>query len=514
LTGEKLSAAQALRIGLIDRAFGTRSARVGFEHFVLQLQDGGAKRRRARRWNDRLTWRREREFTFAENRLRATVAPDHRAAHAALEIIARGARSGSAEGYSAERNAARDAAGWRVAPANLTPRERPTFLPIERVGIVGGGTIGSAIAQWAALGGCAVVVRDCNPAAARARITEQFRQAAAKRLIPVGDVASWSERIGCAESWDGFATADLVIEAIDESQSRKRRLLGELESIVRAATVLATTTTMLPVASLSGSLAHPERFIGMHVVHPAAGQRYVELTAGARADAAVLARVKAWLSTHGKIGIQTADRPGRVSGRILLPYLHEALQLAGEGVWIAETDRAMTRFGMSWGPFAALDEAGLDVIRSSLHGMKTAFGQALEPPPLLKQMTKSGWLGRKSGAGIYRYDGDEAKVHAAALPPSGHRRGTLESVNRLVGRLVNAAFSALGEGYGDADTIDAIVISCGWPAFRGGPIQYAQSRGLRRVVRQLERLADQFGTRFVPSEQLQRLAGPVRRIAA
>jgi 3-hydroxyacyl-CoA dehydrogenase/enoyl-CoA hydratase/3-hydroxybutyryl-CoA epimerase len=253
--------------------------------------------------------------------------------------------------------------------------------------------------------------------------------------------------------------------------------------------------------------------LGLHVAHPAAAQRCVELTAGPATDPAIVTRVSAWLRAHGKAAVQTADRPGRVLGRVMMPYIHEALVLATEGGGIGEIDAAVRRFGLAWGPFAALDEIGLDVVRASLRGLKGVYGADLEPPALLKRLTKRGWLGRKSGAGFYVYERGERRIHADALPEPSNRGGPQDAVTRLVARLVNAAFAALDLRLTDAATIDGLLVAAGWPAFRGGPIQYARSRGLRRVARQMERLADQYGARFAPSAALVRLVGERRQAA-
>lgn len=513
LGNRKLSAAQALSAGLIDRAFGPRMARVRFEHWLLELQRRSHRRVRRTDWMGRLPFAYERQLRDGAARMQASASGDNRSAQATLRAVAAGMRGGPMEGLAAERSAARDVTVQRFEWTAIDRRATAGQIPFDTIGIVGCGAIGSSIAQWIASHDGRVVVRDLNPDAARERLERQFQSAVAKRLMTEDDAARRLATIACTDSWEGFIAADLVIEATDESQSRKRLVLHDLERIVRPVTVIATTSTILPIGTLHGALANPERFLGMHFAHPASSARCAELTAGPQTDPNVVSRVRAWLRQGGKAAVQTADRPGRVLGRTWLPYFHEAVLLATEGVRIEQIDAGIERFGMAWGPFRALDEIGLDVARASLRGMKAAYGPEMSPPALLKRATRSGWLGRKSGAGFYHYASGAPAVHVEALPPPA-RAVPQDGVNRLVARFVNAAFAAWGEQMADDATIDGIVTASGWPAFRGGPIQYARSRGLSRVVRQLERLSRIHGERLAPCPQLLRLVDRPGRMAA
>src|SRR5207237_542091 len=124
-----------------------------------------------------------------------------------------------------------------------------------------------------------------------------------------------------------------------------------------------------------------------------------------------------------------------------------------EGGRVAEIDVAMQRFGMAWGPFLAMDEAGLDVLRASLRGLKAVYGPEFTPPALIKRLTKRGWLGRKSGAGFYVHGDRELRVHAEALPRPAKRAQVQDGVVRLVARFVNAAFAAVGLQLNDAGLV-------------------------------------------------------------
>jgi 3-hydroxyacyl-CoA dehydrogenase/enoyl-CoA hydratase/3-hydroxybutyryl-CoA epimerase len=550
LNGHKLSAAQALARHLIDRAVGPRLATVHLDTFVLELQESGTKRRARPRLLDQLPGRWRYLVRRAARQLERTVSADHRAPREVLRSVVAGWRGGSAEGRAAERvamgrlapslvvnEAARPAAlefsprrtrtlsNLRLnyhdpATASATPAGNAVAPTIRRVGIIGGGTIGAALAQWASLRGCSVVIQERDVAAAtaaRARLTDQFRQAAEKRLIPADDVADRLGEIACGSAWDGFKNVDLVIEAVDEDIALKHRVLQRAERHVPAGAIIATATTAFTVRELQGKLDHPARLVGLHLGHPAAALKLAELTAGPATDPGAVTRLRHWLRANGKVAGLVADRPGRVLGRVLLPYLHEAILLAEDGAHVAATDAALRRFGLIWGPFEALDAVGLDVVLATLNVLAQTYGPALTPPPLLERMVAEGWRGRKSGAGYYRYGGSVPVVNKTAVPRLATERRVRDGVWRCVGRLMNAAFAGFGEGLvHDPAALDGLLVGTGWPAFRGGPLHYATTRGLAKVLRDLTTLARRHGPRFAPCAELRRRAGQPagRRVVA
>jgi 3-hydroxyacyl-CoA dehydrogenase/enoyl-CoA hydratase/3-hydroxybutyryl-CoA epimerase len=546
LSGNKLSAAQALAVGLIDRAVGPRLATVHLDTLALELQKSGAKRCRRPWLADRLPWRWRQLLRRAERQVERTVSPDHAAPRELLRAVAAGLRGGSAEGRAAER-----AAMGRLAPALATGvaqpspsdsrTQRPTrtlsnlhirydgptateveqkpgtvAMAIRRVGIIGGGTVGAALAQWASLRGCTVAIQERDAtaaAAARARLADQFRQAVAKRLIPADDVPERLSAIVCGSSWHGFKDVDLVIEAVDEDLALKQRVLQAAERRVPPAALLATATTAFTVQALQDGLARPERLVGMHFGHPAAALKFAELAAGPATDPAVVTRLRHWLRAHGKVAGLVADRPGRVLGRVVLPYLHEAILLAEDGIPVAAADAALRRFGLAWGPFEALDAVGLDVVRATLRALVPTYGPSLTPPPLLERLVAEGWRGRKGGAGFYCYDGSAPVVNKAIVPQLAAGRDAQEAVGRCVGRLLNAALAGLGEGLvHDPNALDGLLIGAGWPAFRGGPLRYATTRGWPKLLRELTILARKFGSRFEPCAELRRRGGGNRPV--
>ena len=435
-----------------------------------------------------------------------------------------GVKGGDAEGLSAERSAMGRLApalangGRRVAGSASTakckdshpllakhtianlhihvdqtpPVHNPAAQPIRRVGVIGGGTIGGALAQWAALHGCTVTIQEHDAASAnraKERLAKQFRRAVIRRLLSADDLADRIAAVPVGSSWAGFEEVDLVIEAVDEDRGVKTHVLQEAERNIPRRALLATCSTAFTVSELQDNLARPQRLLGLHVGHPAASLRWAEVTAGPTTDPINITRIRTWLRTHGKKPLLVSDRPGRVLGRVLLPYLHEAILLAEEGYDVASVDAAVRKFGLTWGPFETLDAAGLDVMLATLRAAATTV-PGLSPPPILERLVTAGCRGKKTETGFYRHGRLANSPNAAMLPKPGDERDLEVAVRRAVARLLTAAFAALGNGLiRHADDLDGLLLGAGWPAFRGGPIHYAYNRGLPALARACEDLA-------------------------
>ena len=385
------------------------------------------------------------------------------------------------------------------------PVRDPATRPFRRIGVIGGGTTGVALAQWAALRGCAVSVQERDSAtaiAARERLAQQFRRAVHRRLFAADELADRLSAVSVGFAWAGFEDADLVIEAVDEDRGVKAHVLQETERHIPVSALLATCSTAFTVRELAEGLARPQRLLGLHVGHPAAALRWAEVTAGPITDPAAITRLRTWLRANGKRPLLVADRPGRALGRVMLPYLHEAVLLAEEGYDVAGIDAAIRKFGLTWGPFETLDAAGLDVMLATLRTM-TATVPGLSPPPLLERIVRAGCRGKKSGTGFYRHNRLANVPNAAQLPRVVDDRDLELGVQRVVARLLTSAFAALGSGLiRDAASLDGLLLGAGWPAFRGGPLRYVQNRGLLALVRTCDELTERYGPRFQPGKEL------------
>src|SRR5262249_5089325 len=290
--------------------------------------------------------------------------------------------------------------------------------------------------------------------------------------------------------------------------------------------VLATNTSSLLVGKLQEGLPHPERIAGLHFFNPVHKMPLVEVARAAATSADAIALLTRFAIDLGKTPVQVGDGPGFVVNRILMPYLDEAIRLVGEGLKVKEVDRVMKRFGMPMGPLELLDQIGLDVAAHVARVMQQQLGGESEPNAVFERMREKGWLGQKSGSGFYVHHKKSMKVHRAAeelVRASGvpspitaslpRPARVAEARERLVLLMVNEAARVRELGIAaDAETVDlAMIFGTGWAPHRGGPLRYADDRGLADVVRALEALAGRLGPRFAPSAELKRRAAAGER---
>lgn len=531
LAGKKLNAAEALKWGLADVAAADESTlREEFARLLVKAIGVGKADRSAmpiRTWRQRLL-----EGNFIGRRLlmrgtdrmiRLRVPDDMPAPVEALEAV----RTGLVEGQTAGLQREREAVGrLATTPAcrNLiglffqreAARKVPAAAsPIKRVAVIGAGVMGAGIAQLAALSGCDVIVREINDQALATglnRIDELFAKLVQRKRATPQHAAARRAAVRGTTGWDGIEDMELVIEAAVEDPDVKRALFRELSA--KTGAILATNTSSLTLASLLDGVDRPERVAGLHFFNPVHKMPLVEVVRHGGTSADVIARLARFAIDLGKVPAVVGDGPGFVVNAVLMPYLAEAVLLASEGLKFKEIDRVMKRFGMPAGPLELLDQIGLDV---AAHVAKL-LGQTGTVATIFERMRERGWLGEKSGKGLYLHGGKKARPHGEAeklvaslgTPPAVKLPDAVrlaEARERMVLLMVNEAARVLGDGLADADTIDlAMVMGTGWAPHRGGPLRYADTRGAADIVQVLEGLAERLGPRFAPCAALRRRA--------
>jgi len=273
-------------------------------------------------------------------------------------------------------------------------------------------------------------------------------------------------------------------------------VLAEVETHVRADTVLCSNTSSLSVTAMAEALRWKDRLVGMHFFNPVNRMPLVEVVPGAHTSTEAVAAICDLTRKLGKTAVVVKDCPGFLVNRILLPYMNEAAWLLQEGGEVVDIDRAIVRFGMPMGPFTLTDEVGIDV------GFKVA--------KILAEGYGGGFYvyGER---GTSRYNGDvDAAITGVRQELNTRKRdvSTAEMVERCLLIMVNESSRCLEEGVvGSALSLDlAMVMGTGFPPQRGGPLHHADALGLAAVVERLNRLRDQHGMRFTPSRLLVDLA--------
>jgi 3-hydroxyacyl-CoA dehydrogenase/enoyl-CoA hydratase/3-hydroxybutyryl-CoA epimerase len=538
LTGKNIRARKAWQMGLVDELVHPAILRSVAMTRARQLGRGETFTRRKRAHGAAAVLLEDnalgRKLVFRQAReqvLRKTKGK-YPAPIAALETVQRGYTDGFAAGL---RDEAEQFGALCVTPEcrqlvsiffATTALKKDNGLPdgrraapreIRKLGILGAGFMGAGIASVAVQSGTLVRMKDESPerlAAGWRAIREVVRERLTRKQISRLAMQDMLSQVGLTTDYSGFASAQLVIEAVFEDLDVKRRVLADIERVAPGA-IFASNTSTIPIREIAAGARHPERVVGMHFFSPVHKMPLLEVIVTPETSDEATASVVSYGRALGKTVIVVRDGPGFYVNRILAPYINEAGALLDEGVSIEAIDAAMTSFGFPVGPITLLDEVGLDIAGKSGPIMAAAFGARMQPSAVLGRVIASGRLGRKSRRGFYRYDENSKRLGVDegiyALSASGTTRRVMDGdrlQRRMVLPMLNEAVRCLEDDIirSPRDGDIGAVFGIGFPPFLGGPFRHLDTLGAETVVRQLDELESEFPGRFAAASRLRAMA--------
>ena len=409
-----------------------------------------------------------------------------------------------------------------------TPPEK-----IVHAAVIGAGVMGSGIAQWLSSRGVTVILRDV----AREQIDrglgniEKIYGDAVKRGLMTEEKAKQGRARICGSTAPmELRDVQFVIEATSEKMEIKKEVFRELAMEAGPRTIIATNTSALPVSELADVTVSPEHVIGLHFFNPVSRMKLVEVVIAKQTSDETRDRSLAFARQIGKLPVIVRDSPGFLVNRVLFPYLLDAAELFESGVDAKRTDRALVEWGMPMGPLRLIDEIGVDITIDIGNTLEKAYGQRDHVPTVLLWLRDQQMLGRKTGAGFYKYGGktqapndslvkwrrglhgEPEGAEGPNIPPDKHRDPRLrfneeKLTHRLILLTVNEAARCVEEGVVDSpeDADYGMILGTGFAPFRGGPLRFAEHFGVKRTVEELERLA-RTEKKFTPCEILKKHA--------
>src|SRR5438874_2703147 len=528
LKGKLYSAQEALKLGLVDE--------VASRDQLLQaarkkLRDG----KRAARSVPRI----EREIPTP----RETGNP---APVRALEVIKRGLAGSIDQALALELDAIVDL-GKSESTQNLIRnfflndkyRKGTSKVSAQKVvhaAVIGAGVMGSGIAQWLSSHGVTVILRDIAREQidrGLATIEKTYADAVKRGLMSAEKAKGGRARIVASTAPMELRDVQFVIEAASEKVEIKKEIFRELAMQAGPKTIVATNTSALPVGKLADSTVSPEHVIGLHFFNPVSRMKLVEVVVAKETSEETRERSLAFVRQIGKLPVVVRDSPGFLVNRVLFPYLLDAAELFESGLHAEKIDNALLQWGMPMGPLRLIDEIGVDIAVDIGNTLEKAYGRRDHVSPVLLWLRDRQMLGRKTGAGFYKYDGKaqtpndsltrwRRALHGepegadgpnpAAAGPDWHRDPRLRSneeelTHRLIFLMVNEAAGCVEERVVDSpeDADYGMILGTGFAPFRGGPLRFAEHFGLKKIVEAMDRLA-QSEEKFSPCDILRKHA--------
>jgi 3-hydroxyacyl-CoA dehydrogenase len=415
-----------------------------------------------------------------------------------------------------------------VAKIPDVPKDTPT-RDVRRAAVIGAGTMGGGIAMAYANSGIPVLLKDVDQATLErglATIRKNYESTVAKGRMSADVMTKTMALITPTTSFDGFDGVDIVVEAIFENMDLKKSTFADLAQVTGPNCILASNTSTLDIDEFAQASGRPAQVVGHHFFSPANVMKLLEIVRGRETSKEVVATSLKLAKQLNKVGVVVGNCFGFVANRMLAYYMREAYLLLEEGGTVSQIDNTLTAFGLPVGPFGMQDIAGIDVgwrIRQYLKsvGKTRAEGPQSEVPDRLYEL---GRYGQKTGAGWYKYEAGSRtripdpvvdQIAAEEAAKRGVARRTItddEIIARITTALANEGARVLEDGFAiRASDIDVVYVhGFGFPRHRGGPMFYADTVGLPRVLSRVKEYRDRFGDHWQPAPYLERLVAEGR----
>jgi 3-hydroxyacyl-CoA dehydrogenase len=386
--------------------------------------------------------------------------------------------------------------------------KRGEKMEINKVGVLGAGTMGGGIAQVLAQAGVQVAILDLSEAfvnRAVEKIEKNLSRSVEKGKFSSQEKEHILQRIEPTIRIENLKDSELIIDAVFEDLELKIGLFKSLDTLCPPETIFASNTSTLSITQMAAGVSRSQRFLGLHFFNPVPVMRLVEVISGLQTSKETADVCMNLVKRIKKTPIQVRDCPGFLVNRILLPYAGEAMLAAQEGAASPhEIDESVKKMGFPMGPLTLNDLVGIDVGVHTFPIMYEAYGERFPVPVLFERLLKAGRLGVKSGKGIYangKVDDEFVDIVRKIQNETGVRN-TEFSGERLILRQVNEAIYCLQEKIATAEDIDrAMVLGTGFPSEEGGiggPLHWADDHGLEWVLEKLSHYKNTLGLRFWP----------------
>jgi 3-hydroxyacyl-CoA dehydrogenase/enoyl-CoA hydratase/3-hydroxybutyryl-CoA epimerase len=539
LSAEPVSSARALELGLVDELVAPddlleRCHKLALEMLGESPEEWARTSAAASAEDDK---KREKLLAMAQRSVRIKTKGQYPASTRVLEVIKHGLANGQDAGQEMEAQVFAELSVTDTAKNLISlffntefTRQTASLMtvkmqakPVSVVGVIGSGAMGLAIAQLAAMSGRTVLFKPTNRNQSDnpyERLLQAIERSQSKSSSD--SVAELKQHVKEVSSEPELAEADLIIEAIYEDEKLKIELFKRLEKLVKPDCTLASNTSSLSINKLAEHLADPGRFVGMHFFLPVDRMPLVEIISHRKTKREAIARAAGVVSDFNKIAIMVNDGPGFLVNRLLCTSILEAARLAQEGVPLNWIDDSAVAFGMAMGPLVVLDEVGLDVAFKVADALNS-LGPRFEPPAVIARTKALGLVGKKTGSGIYTWDetGRKLGINERLTTEIGlvvaDSKAEPDKVEYIAQRLILPMIDEAARCLEDKIVrkpreIDlAMVLGTGFPPFRGGPLKYADSLGINKLLTRLSKIYAEDGSGRHVAQLLEKMAAEGRR---